>query len=102
MRFRPSQHSQYGESTTLSTTALSMEATLASLATGAVAGGAAGAGIAAASAGGGHLSKEGFLGLNWRSIGASVLIGSCVAIGTDLVLSFLKPRLFKKNEPEKK
>ena len=96
MKFQPSHRSEYGESTTLATTALSTEATLAALmGTGTVSGGAAAAGAAAAgSVGGGHLSNTGFLGLNWRSIGASVLIGTCVALSTDIVLSFLKPRLF--------
>jgi hypothetical protein len=98
VRFQPSQHSEYGASTTLATTALSTEATLAALmSTGTVSGGAAAAGAAAASGGGGgHLSDKGFLGLNWRSIGASVVVGTCVAITTDIVLSFLKPRLFQR------
>lgn len=97
MRFQPSQHSEYGASTTLATTALSTEATLAALmSTGTVSGGAAAAGAAASGGGGGHLSDKGFLGLNWRSIGASVVVGTCVAITTDIVLSFLKPRLFQR------
>jgi hypothetical protein len=97
VRFQPSQHSEYGASTTLATTALSTEAALATLvSTGTVSGGAAAAGAAAAGGGGGHLLDKGFLGLNWRSIGASVVVGTCVAITTDIVLSFLKPRLFQR------
>lgn len=82
--FRPS-HRSYGDGTTLLTTAV---ATAAGASTGAAAGGAA------ASAGGGHLDPGGFLGLNWKAVGASVLVGTLVAIGTDLTLTFVKPRLF--------
>ena len=39
-----------------------------------------------------HLNLQ--LGLNWKAIGASVLVGTLVAIGTDLTLTFVKPRLF--------
>lgn len=47
-------------------------------------------------AGGRHLSAAGFLGLNWRSIGAAVVVGTLVAVGTDLALEFLRPRIFGK------
>ena len=47
-------------------------------------------------AGGRHLSPAGFLGLNWRSIGAAVVVGTLVAVGTDLALEFLRPRIFGK------
>jgi hypothetical protein len=83
-RFRPSARS-YGEGTTLLTTAIAG-------ATGASAGAAAGG--AAASTGSGHIDPSGFLGLNWKAIGASVLVGTLVAIGTDLTLTLVKPRLF--------
>lgn len=103
MRFQPSTHSQYGVSTTLATTALSAEATLAAVGAGASASGtsagAAAGGAAAAGGGSGHIVGTGFLGLNWRAVGASILIGTCVAVGTDLILSFLRPRLFK-SKPE--
>jgi hypothetical protein len=108
MRFRPSRYSEYGEATTtLATTALSTEANLAALAagTGQAISGSIGAGAAAggaAAASGGHLSSTGFLGLNWRAIGASILVGSCVAIGSEMVVSFLKPRLFKRAEASEK
>lgn len=49
-----------------------------------------------AAAGGRHLSATGFLGLNWRSIGAAVVVGTLVAVGTDLALEFLRPRIFGK------
>lgn len=100
MRFQPSQHSEYGASTTLATSALSSEATLSAIAAGNMASGAsagaAAGGAAAVGGGGGHVLGTGFLGLNWRAVGASILIGTCVAVGTDLVLSFLKPRLFQR------
>lgn len=47
-------------------------------------------------AGGRHLSQTGFLGLNWRSIGAAVVVGTLVAVGTELALGFIRPRVFKK------
>lgn len=83
--FQPSQRS-YGEGTTLLTTAIAASA-------GASAGAAAG-GAAASSSASGHLDPSGFLGLNWKAVGASILVGSLVAVGTDLTLTFLKPRLF--------
>jgi hypothetical protein len=85
-RFRPSARS-YGEGTTLLTTAIASAA-------GASAGASAGGAAAAASPAGGHIDPNGFLGLNWKAIGASVLVGTLVAIGTDVTLTFLKPRLF--------
>ena len=51
-------------------------------------------------AGGRHLSASGFLGLNWRSIGAAVVVGTLVAVGTDLALEFLRPRIFGKKKQE--
>ena len=90
MRFRPSS-SSYGQ-TTLLTTAI---AASAGVAAGASAGAAAAGGTAAAgTTGSGHLDPKGFLGLNWRAIGASIIIGSLVAVGTDLTLTIIKPRLF--------
>ena len=47
-------------------------------------------------AGGRHVSSTGFLGLNWRSIGAAVVVGTLVAVGTDLALEFIRPRIFGK------
>jgi hypothetical protein len=95
--FRPSSHS-YGQ-TTLLTSAI---AASAGVAAGASAGAAAG-GAAASSSASGHLDPKGFLGLNWRAIGASILIGSLVAVGTDITLTLIKPRLFgQKPEGEKK
>jgi hypothetical protein len=47
-------------------------------------------------AGGRHILDGGFLGLNWRSIGAAVVVGTLVAVGTDLALEFLRPRIFGK------
>lgn len=89
MRFRPSS-SSYGQ-TTLLTTAIAASAGIAAGAsTGAAAGGAAASGSTAS----GHLDPNGFLGLNWRAIGASILIGSLVAVGTDITLTLIKPRLF--------
>jgi len=103
MKFRPSAHSEYGVSTTLATSALSSEANLTAIAAGTAASGASASatagGAAAAGGGGGHVLGAGFLGLNWRAVGASILIGTCVAVGTDIVLSFLRPRLFK-SKPE--
>lgn len=49
-------------------------------------------------AGGRHLADSGFLGLNWRSIGAAVVVGTLVAVGTDLALEFLRPRIFGKKQ----
>lgn len=47
-------------------------------------------------AGGRHILDGGFLGLNWRSIGAAVVVGTLVAVGTDLALEFIRPRIFGK------
>lgn len=68
--------------------------------TGAAAGGAAAGGAAAAESldvGGRHLDGTGFLGLNWRSIGAAVVVGTLVAVGTDLMLETIRPLIFKKH-----
>lgn len=62
--------------------------------TGAAAGGAAAA--ESSDVGGRHLDEAGFLGLNWRSIGAAVVVGSLVAVGTDLMLEVVRPILFGK------
>jgi hypothetical protein len=67
---------------------------IAAGAAGASAGAAAGGAVAAAPTGSGHIDPNGFLGLNWKAIGASVLVGTLVAIGTDITLTALKPRLF--------
>lgn len=83
--FRPSRQS-YGDANTLLTTAVAGAA-------GASAGAAAG-GAAASTTSSGHLDPKGFLGLNWKAIGASVLVGTLVAVGTDFALTVVKPRLF--------
>jgi hypothetical protein len=83
--FRPS-HRSYGDTNTLFTTAV---AGAAGTSTGAAAGGAA-----ASAPSGGHLDPNGFLGLNWKAVGASVLVGTMVAVGTDFALTLIKPRLF--------
>jgi hypothetical protein len=46
--------------------------------------------------GGRHLDSGGFLGLNWKSIGAAVIVGSLVAVGTDLMLEIVRPIIFGK------
>ena len=46
--------------------------------------------------GGQHLDTTGFLGLNWKSIGAAVIVGSLVAVGTDLMLEIVRPIIFGK------
>jgi hypothetical protein len=56
-------------------------------------GGAVGGATAAAA--GGHLDPEQFLGLNWKAVGASVLIGTSIAIGTELALTVARPMLQK-------
>lgn len=53
-------------------------------------------GAESTAAGGRHVSPTGFLGLNWRSIGAAVVVGTLVAVGTDLALEFIRPRIFGK------
>lgn len=67
---------------------------------GAASSGAAAGGAAAAAestdVGGRHLDATGFLGLNWRSIGAAVIVGSLVAVGTDLTLEIVRPFIFRK------
>jgi hypothetical protein len=63
--------------------------------TGAAAGGAAAAAESSA-VGGQHLDTTGFLGLNWKSIGAAVIVGSLVAVGTDLMLEIVRPIIFGK------
>jgi hypothetical protein len=62
--------------------------------TGAAAGGAAAA--ESSNIGGRHIDEAGFLGLNWRSIGAAVVVGSLVAVGTDVALEIIRPILFGK------
>ncbi len=57
-------------------------------------GSAAGGAAAASGGGGGHLDPEQFLGLNWKQVGASVLIGTSVAIGTELALTVLRPIVY--------
>lgn len=64
--------------------------------TGAAAGGAAAA--ESSDVGGRHLDNAGFLGLNWRSIGAAVVVGTLVAVGTDLMLEIVRPLIFKKTD----
>ena len=63
--------------------------------TGAAAGGAAAA--ESSDVGGRHVDGTGFLGLNWRSIGAAVVVGTLVAVGTDVMLEVIRPILFKKH-----
>lgn len=63
--------------------------------TGAAAGGAAAA--ESSDAGGHHLDETGLFGLNWKSIGAAVVVGTLVAVGTDLMLEVIRPILFKKH-----
>ena len=63
--------------------------------TGAAAGGAAAA--ESSDVGGRHVDATGFLGLNWRSIGAAVVVGTLVAVGTDVMLEVIRPILFKKH-----
>jgi hypothetical protein len=63
--------------------------------TGAAAGGAAAAESSAV--GGQHVDDTGFLGLNWKSIGAAVVVGTLVAVGTDLMLETIRPLIFKKH-----
>jgi hypothetical protein len=66
---------------------------------GAASSGASAGGAAAAessSIGGRHTDEAGFLGLNWRSIGAAVVVGSLVAVGTDVALEIIRPILFGK------
>jgi hypothetical protein len=68
--------------------------------TGASAGGAAAGSAAAAESldvGGRHVDDTGFLGLNWKSIGAAVVVGTLVAVGTDVMLEVIRPILFKKH-----
>jgi hypothetical protein len=62
---------------------------------GAAAGGAAAAAESSA-VGGQHLDSVGFLGLNWKSIGAAVIVGSLVAVGTDVTLEIIRPIIFGK------
>lgn len=62
--------------------------------TGASAGGAAAA--ESSDVGGRHLDSGGFLGLNWKSIGAAVIVGSLVAVGTDVMLEIVRPIIFGK------
>lgn len=62
---------------------------------GAAAGGAAAA--ESSDVGGRHVDETGFLGLNWKSIGAAVVVGTLVAVGTDLMLETIRPILFKKH-----
>lgn len=62
--------------------------------TGAAAGGAAAA--ESSDVGGRHLDSSGFLGLNWKSIGAAVIVGSLVAVGTDIMLEIVRPIIFGK------
>jgi hypothetical protein len=62
---------------------------------GAAAGGAAAA--ESSDVGGRHVDETGFLGLNWKSIGAAVVVGTLVAVGTDLMLETIRPFLFKKH-----
>ena len=67
---------------------------------GAASSGAAAGGAAAAESsdvGGRHIDGTGFLGLNWKSIGAAVVVGTLVAVGTDLMLEVIRPILFKKH-----
>ena len=63
--------------------------------TGAAAGGAAAA--ESSDVGGRHVDGTGFLGLNWKSIGAAVVVGTLVAVGTDVMLEVIRPILFKKH-----
>lgn len=91
-RFRPSHRSGYGEPTT-TLLASAIGATAAASTMTASAGAAAG-GAAASTSPVGHLDPNGFLGLNWRAIGASVVVGTLVAVGTDFALTVVKPRLF--------
>ncbi len=66
---------------------------------GAASSGAAAGGAAAAESsdvGGRHLDTAGFLGLNWKSIGAAVIVGSLVAVGTDVMLEIIRPIIFGK------
>jgi hypothetical protein len=90
-RFNPSHRSGYGEPTT---TLLSAAAGAAAASTAVTTSAGAAAGGAAASTTSGHLDPNGFLGLNWRAIGASVVVGTLVAVGTDFALTIIKPRLF--------
>lgn len=92
-RFRPSHRSGYGEPTT-TLLASAIGATAAASTMTASAGAAAGGAAASTSSPVGHLDPNGFLGLNWRAIGASVVVGTLVAIGTDFALTVVKPRLF--------
>jgi hypothetical protein len=64
--------------------------------TGSAAGGAAGGAVAVA---GGNLDPNQFLGLNWKAIGASVVVGTLIAISTDVALGYLRPRLFPPPKP---
>jgi len=63
--------------------------------TGASAGGAAAA--ESSDVGGRYVDATGFLGLNWKSVGAAVVVGTLVAVGTDVLLEVIRPILFKKH-----
>ena len=67
---------------------------------GAASSGAAAGGAAAAESsdvGGRYVDATGFLGLNWKSVGAAVVVGTLVAVGTDVLLEVIRPILFKKH-----
>lgn len=61
--------------------------------TGSTAGGAAGGAVAAVASG--NLDPNQFLGLNWKAIGSSILIGTMIAISTDITLTWLRPKIFR-------